>query len=226
MKIERLTKKESIEAMNSWVGNSFTVPALNKEYSGIREDILQLFVETKDSITDGVKSYQMDVAFGACLYHYFRNKSWFSDRLASDDGFWRYLSLKVVPDIVGERWGNDNADHYYTKPSRIWLKSIWWYIFLSLRDGDVTATREMLLSRNFSTDTIINLVERTGRAGTNVAVYRAIMKKYDSLEGPTDKDFRKIMKLNTAKALVIEPMFCTDGIPGYVKSLFEELSLI
>ena len=83
----------------------------------------------------------------------------------------------------------------------------------------------MLLSKVFSTDTILNLVERTGRCGTNISVYRDIMEKYSALNKVADKDFRNVMKLNTAKAVVIEPVFSVDGIPGYVKTLFDDLSL-
>ena len=110
------------------------------------------------------------------------------------------------------------------KPSRIWLKTMWWYFYLSF-NKDVETTKEMLLSEAFSTDTILNLVERTGRSGTNISVYRNIMSKYASLEDVSDKVFRSIMKLNTAKAVVIEPVFSTGGVSGYVDSLFNELSL-
>lgn len=225
MKIERLTRKDALEAMNTWIGSSFTLPKLGKEYSQIREDLIELYNDTKDSIEDSIKSYEMDVCFGAALYDYFKTKQWFTERLASDDGFWRYLSLKVVPDLIGERWGNDNADHYYTKPSRIWLKCMWWYIHLSL-NSTTESTKGMLMSKNFSTDTILNLVERTGRGGTNIQVYRTIISLYNKLDDVSDKDFRKIMKLNTAKAMVIEPVLCEGGIKGYVSSIFKELSLI
>lgn len=224
MRIERLTRKESIEAMNAWMANSFTPPTLGKEYAEIRDELIMLFSQAKEK-TGNAQGYELDVCFGAALYVYLRQKSWFTDRLASDDGFWRYMSLRVVPDLVGERWGNSNADHYYTKPSRIWLKTLWWYFYLSLADSDIEKTKDMLLSKVFSTDTILNLVERTGRSGTNISVYRNIMAKYALLEGVADKDFRNIMKLNTAKAVVIEPMFCVNGVSGYVDSLFDELSL-
>ena len=101
---------------------------------------------------------------------------------------------------------------------------MWWYFYLSF-NHDVDTTKEMLLSEYFSTDTILNLVERTGRCGTNISVYRAIMNKYAPLEDVVDKDFRNVMKLNTAKAVVIEPVFSEGGVSGYVDSLFEELSI-
>ena len=43
---------------------------------------------------------------------------------AANDDFWRYLSIKVIPDVVAERWGYDNESHYWSKPARIWLRSI------------------------------------------------------------------------------------------------------
>ena len=223
MIIERLSRKEAIEAMNSWIANSFALPVLGKEYAEIRNEILVLFDQSKEEADDTL-GYSMDVCFGAALYMYFKQKPWFTDRLASDDGFWRHLSLRVVPDLVGKRWGNNNADHYYTKPSRIWLKTLWWYYYLSF-NKDVETTKEMLLTDAFSTDTILNLVERTGRSGTNILVYRGIMSKYAAIEDASSKDFRNVMKLNTAKAVVIEPVFSAGGISGYVESLFNELSL-
>lgn len=225
MIIERLTRKEAIEAMNSWVGSSFTIPVLGTDYEQVREELVALFNCAKSAAGDNVKTYEMDVHFGAALYGYFMTKTWFNDRLACDDGFWRHLTLRVIPDLVGQRWGNSNADHYYTKPSRIWPKALWWYIHLSLKDSDLDATKEMLLSKNFTTDSIENLVERTGRSGTNIDVYRTIMSKYWKLEKVTGFDFRKVMKLNTAMAVVLEPVFCEGGVEGYVDSIIKDLSL-
>lgn len=225
IKIERLSRKDAIEAMNSWVQSSFTVPALGKDYSEIRSDLSGLFEEAREEAEGDVRDYRMDVCFGAALYEYFRQKPWFTQRLASDDGFWRYIALRVIPDLVGERWGESNADHYYAKPSRIWPKTLWWFFYLSMKGSGTEDTKAMLLSDNFSTDTVLNLVERTGRCGTNIAVYREIMKRYAALKGVADKDFRNVMKLNTAKAVVIEPVLCEGGVEGYVGSLFNELSL-
>ena len=226
MKIERLSRKDSIEAMNAWISSSYTIPVLGKEYSIIRNELIELYNDAVSSNNGSNQGYSFDVIMGASLYEYFKGKTWFTERLASDDGFWRYLSLRVIPDLVGRRWGNNNEDHFYTKPSRIWLKTMWWYFHLSITGSNTNETKKMLLSGNFSTDTILNLVERTGRYGTNINVYRSIMEYYSLLDKVSDKDFRKIMKLNTAKAVVIEPTFCEGGVNGYVESIFMELSLI
>lgn len=225
MKVERLSKKEAAEAMTAWIDSSFALPALGKDYQEMRGDLTTLFQESRTPALDEVRSYEMDVYFGTALYAYLSRKPWFTERLAADDGFWRYLALKVVPNLVGSRWGNDNEEHYYTKPNRNWLKAIWWYVHLSMKRGGLERTKSMLLSGGFSTDTILNLVERSGRHGTNVAVYRAIMSKFASLDKPTMEGFRRVMKLNTAKSVVIEPVFFTGGIEGYVSSLFEDVDL-
>ena len=224
MKIERLSRKDAIEAMNSWVQSSFTVPALGKDYSDVRASLSAFFEAAKEEVDNDVRDYRMDVCFGAALYDYFKQKPWFTMRLACDDGFWRHIALRVIPDLVGERWGESNSDHYYAKPSRIWPKTLWWFIHLSLC-GTTEDTKKMLLSGNFSTDTVLNLVERTGRCGTNISVYREIMVRYAALKDVADKDFRNVMKLNTAKAVVIEPVFSEGGVNGYVSSIFNELSL-
>lgn len=225
MKIERLNKKEASEAMDAWVANPFTLPNLRNGYLEIRGDLTTLFTESKNVSGNDVRSYQMDVNFGTALYDYLSKKPWFTERLAADDGFWRYLALMVIPNLIGSRWGNDNAEHYYTLPNRNWLKALWWYVHLSLKRGGLDRTKAMLLGEGFSTDTILNLVERSGRRGTNVAVYRTIMSRYAGLKKPSMTDFRKVMKLNTAESVVIEPVFCTGGVDGYVSSLFNDLDL-
>lgn len=225
MQPERLSKKEAAEAMNAWIENSFSLPPLGKEYLEMRGDLITLFSESKEEADGDERSYRMDVFFGIALYDYLSKKQWFTERLAADDGFWRHLTLKVVPQLVGKRWGNDNDEHYYSKPNRNWLKALWWYVHLSLRRGELDRTKKMLLGDGFSTDTILNLVERSGRHGTNVSVYRAIMTEYSTLEKPSMVGFRKVMKLNTAKSVVIEPAFFEGGIRGYVSSLFADVSL-
>lgn len=137
--------------------------------------------------------------------------------------------MKVIPDIVAQRWGVDNASHYYERGTRIWLKSIWWYIHLSWQ-SDEESTIEIL--KNNTTDEILNLVERAGRHGYYLNVYRNIMyffakipqeRRYIATEGKSDRLFRRIMKLNTARCIVIEPPLYLGGEREYVKDLFNDL---
>ena len=233
MKIKTLDINESQELMSEWVSSGGTrLPNVDKEYDSIRSELNRIYIEAthRSDETKGRQDYYKDVTFGIKLYKYMARQKWFNLRVASDVGFWRYLSLVVIPDIVAKRWSFDNEDHYWKKPTRIWLRSIWWYIHLSWQNGS-NETKEMLLSPMFSTDTILNLVERSGRDGMNIEVYKMIMKKYSLQNQETlqkfkesskkgDDLFRAVMRLNTARILVFEPSFCDGGIEGYVTGLF------
>jgi len=223
MIFKTLNKNESKIAMDEWI-NTKKIPLLTDDYNKIRNEILAIYEEVKDK-----KDYELDLYFGVKLYSYFNMIKGFNMRLASNDDFWRYLSLKVIPDIVAQRWGVDNASHYYERGTRIWLKSIWWYIHLSWQ-SDEESTIEIL--KNNTTDEILNLVERAGRHGYYLNVYRNIMyffakipqeRRYIATEGKSDRLFRRIMKLNTARCIVIEPPLYLGGEREYVKDLFNDL---
>ena len=234
MKVKTLDINESQELMSEWVSSGGkTLPYVDKEYNSIRGELNRVYIEAMHSNDEigSRRDYYKDVVFGIKLYKYLIRQKWFNLRIASDVGFWRYLSIVVIPDIVAQRWSFDNEDHYWRKPTRIWLRSIWWYIHLSWQDGS-NATKEMLLSPMFNTDTILNLVERSGRDGMNIDVYKMIMKKYSLQEQNTlqkfkegskkrDDLFRAVMRLNTARIMVYEPSFCEGGVEGYVTSLFD-----
>ena len=84
----------------------------------------------------------------------------------------------------------------------------------------------------FTTDSILNLEERTGRKGTFINVYRYIMYYYSHIpqqvldeynkntETQQDDLFRIVMKLNTAKVMVVDPALYLGGEKEYVRSLF------
>ena len=139
---------------------------------------------------------------------------------ASSDGVWRHISLNIIPDIVYKRWG-DNDNRFYKQPRRIWVKTLWWYIFLSWQ-GSVHETESIL--RNNTTDDLVQLVERAGANGYRVSLSREIMKHYGRI--PLDSElrsrgvFRKVMKLNTAKTSTLEPELIDGGIEAYVRDLF------
>ena len=236
MEFKTLSRSESSRAMDEWINGGFKMPKVNGEYALLRKDIQNIYnrVKSEGSTVKNKKGYFTDVMLGLYLYLYFKSMSGFNMRCAADDDFWRYLCVKVVPDIVGERWGNDNEDHYWKKPTRIWLRSIWWYIHLSWQ-GSFRKTEKLLMSDCFDTDTILNLEERTGREGTFIDVSRLIMKKYSevtekqgkkSVKTRQESPFRIIMKLNTAKIVVMEPALCEGGEEGYVTSLFEDAGVI
>ena len=92
--------------------------------------------------------------------------------------------------------------------------------------GNIKDTEELLVKECFDTDTILNLGERTGRNGIFIDVSRIIMKKFSTIPkqkktNSKENIFRKIMKINTARMVVIEPGLCDGGENGYVDSVFK-----
>ena len=237
MKIETLNRGDAQKAMEEWIMEYPSLPVVKDEYNSIREEIQRLNKKVRQEMSNntGVKKpeYYIDAHFGLELYEYLWNIPDFSMRIASNDGFWRYLSVKVVPDVVTQRWGKDNHSHFWSMPTRIWLCSIWWYVHLAWQ-GDYDSTRKILECSYFSTDTILNFVERTGKKGICIDAYRWIlyyyskvpeeeMQKYVKKNSCSFDDlFRVVMKLNTAKMMVIEPALCLGKEKAYARELFED----
>lgn len=220
IQFKTFTNKDAESVMNEWIASKGTIPPkVGKDYEQIRDELEMLYPDTKDK-------YGIDVEMGKNLYEYLKGKEWFNMRLAANDSFWKTMTVQIAPTIVAKRWGYDNIDHYYKLSRRIWFKAIWWYIHLSLVPSRrVDKTQDLLMSKNFTTDTIEQLVERPGSDGFNVKLCRKIVDYYSraTYDGQETKLFRSVMKLNTARTMVMEPELCIDGIDGYVKSLFTDL---
>ena len=205
----------------------------DSDYLDIRKELKNRFDKSTRSIKNSKrKDYMMDLLFGVKLYDYFTpgNDIGFTLDMAEDQNFWSYLSLMVIPDVVCERWGGNQKkkDRFYSKKTRIWLSQIWWYIHFSFQNN-LYETEEMLKRDAFNTDTILQLVDRTGAKGTIVELNRQIMHEYakrsatESYKGiDWPQVFRRVMKLNTAKIVLFEPSYYCNGIKGYVDSLFSE----
>jgi len=238
MILKTLTRAEAKDAMERWRANKLELPSIESDYIKIREELQRFNKKVRtDCLTRKVKQdYYIDVHFGLLVYEYLGRVIGFNLRTAANDNFWRYLSVNVVPDIVAERWGEDNDEHYWSKPARIWLRSIWWYVHLAWQ-GDATTTAKVLDSPCFSTDSILNLEERTGRKGTYIDVYRYIMYFYSHISLARIEDFnsgkknrhetlfRAVMKLHTAKSIVVNPTLSLGGDKEYVRNLFLDLGV-
>ena len=198
------------------------------DYQSLRNDLCMLFAAalseigiTEEQISERNNSYQLDLIFGLALYGVLNEKYGMNVRLAATEGVWRYLSVCVVPDLIEQRYGKDHPDRFWKKPKRLWLRVLWWYIYLSWQ-GNPEATKEVL--KDNSTDEILQLVDRCGRGGYRVDLYRELMKEYsehDALDRRKMQLFRKIMVLNTARVQVLEPELTPNGNRGYVVALSE-----
>lgn len=198
----------------------------DSRYQELRSDLCMLFdaalseIEiSAEEISQKNYSYQLDLLFGIKLYTTLNEKYGMNVRAASTEGIWRYISVCVVPDLVDKRYGKDHPDRFWKKPKRLWLRVLWWYIYLSWQ-GSEAETRRILADN--STDEILQLVDRCGRGGYRVNLYREMMRKNAELD-PSERRkmqiFRKIMVLNTARVQVMEPELCLGGNRGYVEDL-------
>ena len=195
---------------------------LDSDYLIMRDYLVEEYNKLKNL---GFKDYKLDYRFSLLFYDYFRRKEWMNDRIAADYEFWRYIALKVMPDLVFDRFGADDDKHYYAKGLRIWPYTLYWYAHLSWQ-GDVESTDKILSSSRCCSDTILNLVERPGRNGTYISLYRRIMYYFVNISStkPVDniKLFRSIMKLALAKPQVIDPDLCVGGASDYAKEIVQE----
>lgn len=234
MKVIEFSRESARKAFALWK-SSHELLILDSDYAQIRADLTSMFRGIKEEVSEERTEYTTDVLFGLKLYEYFGQKSWFNLRLAANDGFWRHIAVAVIPNIVGERWGEHKENYYWKQSNRLWPKTAWWFIHLTWHNSSAE-TKKILTQKHFNSDTIQGIVERTGKRGTYVEVYREIIYQYSLLDYSTilkfkkqmslgsDSLFRAIMRLNTARSLVTDPCLTRDGVPGYVKSMIDELT--
>jgi len=158
-----------------------------------------------------------DKAMGLALYSALSPER-FSMRAAADDGVWRFLSLDVFPDFVHRRSPSGDAAWFWSSRWRVWLKRTWWLIHLSWQGNELETSRVL---KNWTTDTIAQFVERPG-LGFRVDLWRGIALEH-SRRRLSEKQFRGVMKLNTAFLAASDPSISQDLIGPYVITLFENV---
>ena len=220
LKLNKAKAKVCFDEMND--NNNFNSNC-DESYIELRRDILNEFDTTLKELNIGItdvkaKAYEVDYIFGIKLYELLTFKYSMNENEAGNDDIWRYIQLKVCPEIIKYRYGI-NEDRYYKKARRMWLENLWWYVYLGWKDN--RETTKTILKDN-TTDTILNIIDRTGMYGYRKELFNEILyKKY--LYNITDRDqFRIIMILNTMKVQVIDPYLVNGGIEKYVDELFKE----
>lgn len=191
------------------------------------KELRAMFIQARDEIYEkynidekGIDrfKYTFDLEFGLELYRILNQSFTFTNRDASNDDIWKFLSIKVIPDIVHARHGL-SATYYYKMSRRVWLKQIYWYVNLGWQ-GSYEETFNTL--KNNTTDTIMNIVERPAE-GYNIELVREILKQYTRYNDTSRKILRKVLVLNTALIKSNSPEFFDGGITKYVQHLFERV---
>ncbi|WP_439668435.1 hypothetical protein DAMDJJ_00050 [Cupriavidus necator] len=195
--------------------DAFEPGALNVDYDELRTAFrasLQRFAESD------LEAGAYDIQAGLALYRIL-NERGFGVRHAADEGIWRYLSLVVLPDYVKSRWDKSQEARFWSDRSRIWLRAVWWFIHLAWQ-GDEASTRASV--DGMSTDDVVQIVERPGRRGFRVELYRAMVRAAGA-RPQGQRKIRQLMKLNTATVVMVEPSAYRGGISKYVEALYQQI---
>lgn len=184
----------------------------------IRTKLTKYYYDLKKSYT---RPYEIDLLFGLNLYKVLNEElNLKNDKtISSNINFWIYFSMRVIPDILYDRWGSQ-PNRFYKHNKRIWPLSIWWYIHLSWQNNE-EETYEIL--KNNSTDTIVQLNERVG-VGYDINLTKQLMKRL-SHEKEKTQLFRRVMVLNTIYIHTIQPKLFENSYEGYVEMLFEKAKI-
>ena len=198
-------------------------------YEDFRKELIDTFksalMETKGKMT-----YLLDLRMGLKIYQLLPPGKEFSVIQSNNDDIWRYISVKVMPDITYLRYPNPekgirdaggrlNHKRFYAATRRIWLKTLWWYIHLSWQ-GSAEKTFEVL--KNNSTDNINKLIETPVR-GYRLKLFRSMMLEYSKTNLHTTDDFLAFTKLNNAKCVSVEPALTFGGEQEYARKLLDEI---
>ena len=219
-KLEAIIKYEDLR-----INNFHCTVTLSKDIEELRNKLLSAYNKAKENTKS---DYIVDIKFGIELFDILNENPWFTKSLASNYDFWRYVSICVIPDIIFERFG-DIPSHFYEKNVRIYPGTLYWYINIFKKETK-GKTFEYLSLPCFSTDTILQTIERTGNE-TNMEVLKEILNQYSKLEIKKIKEnycainkfLRRILIQHMARSLVIIPELYDGGIEGYVKMLIETI---
>lgn len=237
-KLTKAQAKEYVDSIDSLSDAAFNdlvekwhqhlVDDYDHDYDDLRKTVLE------KHLLSGEKKpgYETDLNVGLELYEQLNPSKGFTLVMANDDDIWRYISCKVFPDITYERYptpekeikelgGHLNHKRFYSHTRRIWLKTLWWYVFLSWQ-GNSEKTRNVL--KEFGTDTISDLIERTGQ-GYRVLMYRQLMLSYSQVDNKSSDLFNVIQKQNLVNCRTVEPALVDNAEQGYIKSLFNQLEI-
>lgn len=236
IKIVNVYDSMSVEDFEEKVANSWKNGIIETEglstydlsfRSSIKEVFDRYFPETGGNRN---KMYPLDLQVGLKTFELLNPmQTDFSISDASDDDMWRYISVKVIPDLTYLRYPakseqgakNINKKRFFSEKRRIWIKSLWWYVYLSWQ-GDYEKTFEVL--KDNAVDNINKLIETPGR-GYRLSLYRVMMREYANRSHNTDY-FAGVTKLNNAKCKTVEPILVKDGEEKYITSLFDEVPIM
>ena len=198
--------------------------SLDPDYIALRDVVVEAWKGDKTDVRSrNDYKYKIDMAVGLALYGFLR-KHGFNEVYAETDDWWRFVSIKLCPDLTYQRYPREgevriNRKRFYDHPRRIWLKTLWWYVHLCWQ-GSVEATKAVLAE--MGTDAISQIIERPGR-GYRPEVSRVIAAKCAAESAWCGaKPFQKVMARNSVYCATFEPTLFAGGVEGYADRIFSE----
>jgi len=230
-RLERDQPKRAFEHLRETCAketSGFCLDSRDGDYRDLRSAFLR-FDAAAAGAAEGKRNaaYVYDLEFGLRTYEYLSDHD-FGLWQAADNGVWAYLSIRIVPDIVRKRLGSWNEDRFYKRNWRIWLKDLWWYVYLTESDAstrfDIDGTRRLLA--NGSQDIMFLLLDHS-KGGFRPSVYHALMKKYSEIlemgKVPDGRErfFRSVLLEHQIRSAVVDPIL--ESEEDYVQSLFDRV---
>lgn len=201
-------------------------PRLNPAYLDVRKKIIELFDKYDGLYSSESKryGYEFDSRFGLELYDYFTNTLGMTEAEAANDEYWIYIQVAVVPDIMYSRWPLDEGkfrhSRFWKNTQRLYFKVLWWYIHM-VWNGSIESTIKYLAPLDIS-----QVIDRSGKDGTRLEVYREILHVYASVPENRRKDLiGHVLMLNATYCSVIEPELLGCSLNEYVRGLYRELGI-
>jgi len=226
--IDSLPDEDFESLVANW--HEHEINSVDSRYEALRSSIIQAFDESGGLKLSSRKMYPVDVEVGLTLYTVLSTMG-FTVVDAGNDDIWRYLTIRVFPDITYMRYPDPddqankhgeriNNKRFFSHTRRIWLKTLWWYVHLSWQ-GDVEKTRKVIEGN--SADMIGQLIERCGR-GYRYELYRSFMYEFSTMPNRSTDLFKKAAKLNLARCRLVEPALTLGGVDEYCTNLFNDLN--
>lgn len=199
----------------SRAGEFAPTPDLPPRYQQLHDEVMELIPADGGELKAAGAKFAVDAELGFLL-HKRLPVAEIGYRTAGDDGFWRYLAVRVLPDAVLARYG-PTPNYFWKSRVHIWPRRMWWFIHLTWQ-GSESATRAVV--SRMSTDFVASLVERPGRAGFRVEASRALISRLEGQDSFSQHDFRLLMKCNTAFLRTVEPSLVRRGEAGGASVVF------
>lgn len=212
----RYSKSEAAEKLANLENGQYEI--LNENGRNLQERLQSAAQNIKNNLqkNDTRQHYPFELRFAIELYSILDDEE-FTLWEASDNEVWAYLSIAVIPDLVLERCNGCNANRFYKRNWRIWLKMLWWYIYLSMavdEHGKIDKDKTFEILRDNTSDNINVLLDRSG-TGFRVEFVRTFMKRYaqtaseKNLTGEIREDyFRYLVRQIHLRSLIIDPELC------------------